>query len=225
MRFLAPGRRDMLEVMRILVVDDDPFDRETITRVAQKAGHEVTPAEDGVSAVQFAESQEFDVVLVDLGMAGMDGVATIESLRGLRPNLHLVVVSGYDDPDHVLTSLQAGADGYVLKTDITTRLADAVQEVVTGGGPMSARIARYLIETFRKPQLAESALSRREWEVVEALSRSATYTDIGKLLGISVNTVRHHIRNLYGKLGVSGKAEAISRAEKLREKTRTVVDR
>ena len=212
----------MLEVMKILIVDDDPFDRETIERVAVKAGHEVSCAEDGVSAVQVAGNLAFDVALVDLGMAGMDGVATIEGLRNVRPELHIVVVSGYDDPEHVLTALQAGADGYVLKTDVTTRLPDALHEVVTGGGPMSTRIARFLIEAFRKPQLAEGALSRREWEVVEALSKSATYSEIGKLLGISVNTVRHHIRNLYGKLGVSGRAEAISRAEKLREKTRSL---
>jgi DNA-binding NarL/FixJ family response regulator len=222
MRYLSFSSQAMLEVMKILIVDDDPFDRETIVRVAVKAGHEVTTAEDGVSAVQLAGTQDYDVALVDLGMAGMDGVATIEGMRNVRPELHIVVVSGFDDPDHVLTALQAGADGYVLKTDVTTRLADALQEVVTGGGPMSTRIARYLIEAFRKPQLADGALSRREWEVVDALAKSATYTEIGKQLGISVNTVRHHIRNLYGKLGVSGKADAISRAEKLKEKARSL---
>jgi len=204
--------------MRILIVDDDPFDRETVSRIASKAGHEVTGAEDGVTAVQLAERHEYEIVLVDLGMAGMDGIATIQELRRLKPELCLVVVSGYDDPEHVMQAMQAGADGYLLKSDISTRLPDALQEVVTGGGPMSARIARHLIDAFRRPQLAEGALSRREWEVVDALSKSATYADIGKLLGISVNTVRHHIRNLYGKLGVSGKAEAVSQAEKLKER-------
>ena len=138
----------------------------------------------------------------------------------VKPELCLVVVSGYDDPEHVMQAMQAGADGYILKSDISTRLPDALQEVVTGGGPISARISRHLIEAFRRPQLAEGALSRREWEVVDALSKSATYSDIGKLLGISVNTVRHHIRNLYAKLGVSGKAEAVSQAEKLKERAK-----
>ena len=206
--------------MRILIVDDDPFDRETVSRIAAKAGHEVTGAEDGLSAVQLAERLEFEIVLVDLGMAGMDGISTIQELRRVKPELCTVVVSGYDDPDHVMQAMQAGADGYILKSDIATRLPDALQEVVTGGGPISARIARYLIEAFRRPQLAEGALSRREWEVVDALAKSATYSDIGRLLGISVNTVRHHIRNLYGKLGVSGKAEAVSRAEKLKEQAK-----
>jgi DNA-binding NarL/FixJ family response regulator len=219
MRLVVSNARGILELMRILVVDDDAFDRDTVSRVAARAGHDVTVAEDGISAVQFAEKRgDYDVALVDLGMAGMDGVATIAELRALRPELHILVVSGYDDPDHVLGALQAGADGYIVKTDIATRLADALSEVVNGGGPMSTKIARYVIEAFRKPQPAEGALSRREWEVVDALSKSASYADIGKLMGITVNTVRHHIRNLYKKLGVSGKAQAIERAEKLKEK-------
>jgi DNA-binding NarL/FixJ family response regulator len=218
MRLVVSIAHGILEPMRILIVDDDAFDRDAVSRVAARAGHDVTVAEDGISAVQFAEKRDYDVALVDLGMAGMDGVETIAELRSLRPELHIVVVSGYDDPDHVLGSLQAGADGYIVKTEIATRLADALHEVVNGGGPMSTRIARYVIEAFRKPQPAEGALSRREWEVVDALSKSASYADIGKLLGITVNTVRHHIRNLYKKLGVSGKAQAIERAEKLKEK-------
>jgi DNA-binding NarL/FixJ family response regulator len=201
--------------MRCLVVDDDPQDRELVTRAVGRAGHEAAIAQDGKAAVELAKNERFDVALVDLGMPGMDGVAVLKALRTACPDLRLLVVSGFDDRGHVLDAMHAGADGYVLKSEIGERLSSAIREVWEGGGPMSAKIARFVIEELRpagaRGSSASKSLSPRELEVLDGLSQGHTYSEIAKQLGISVNTVRHHIRNLYEKLDVTGKAEAVSR--------------
>jgi DNA-binding NarL/FixJ family response regulator len=208
--------------MRCLVVDDDPRDRELVERIVGREGHVSSTVPDGSAAVQLAKREIFDVALVDLGMAEMDGVATLRALRKECPDLRLLVVSGFDDRIHVLDAVTAGADGYVLKSEIGQRLGAALVEVLDGGGPMSAKIARHVLDELRRvpdgtrpgdePVTATKSLSRREWEVLEGLSKGFTYAEIATSLSISVNTVRHHIRNLYGKLDVTGKAEAVTRA-------------
>jgi DNA-binding NarL/FixJ family response regulator len=224
MRLLARIARRTLQVhdtqieemgMRCLVIDDDPRDRELVERMVGKAGHQASTVADADAAVALAKNEAFDIALVDLGMPD-----TLRRLRSEFPDLRLLVVSGFDDRQHVLGAVGAGADGYVLKSEINDRLPLALSEVAAGGGPMSARIAHFVLEELRadnaEGQSAEPhdprALSRREWDVLQGLSRGLTYAEIAGSLKISVNTVRHHIRNLYGKLEVSGKAEAVARA-------------
>jgi DNA-binding NarL/FixJ family response regulator len=123
--------------MRCLVIDDDPRDRELVERIVMRAGHDVQGASGGESALEFARSQAFDVALVDLGMQGMDGVQTLRALRKECPELRLLVVSGFDDRMHVLDAVGAGADGYLLKTELVNRLGPALEEIKTGGRPRS----------------------------------------------------------------------------------------
>lgn len=199
--------------MRCLVVDDDPSDRELIVRLVGRSGHESTSIADGATALDVARAAHFDVALVDLEMAGMDGIAVLKALRRACPDLYLIVISGFDDRQHVLQAVTAGADGYLLKTDLGNHLEQALRDVTDGGGPMSAKIAHYVLEALRPASADAStrALSPREAEVLEGLSQGGTYSQIASQLGISVNTVRHHVRNLYEKLGVSGRAEAVAR--------------
>jgi DNA-binding NarL/FixJ family response regulator len=206
--------------MRCLIIDDDANDRELVQRIAVMAGHEAEGASGASSALERLRNGEtFDVALVDLGMEGTDGVTAIGLLHKQAPDMRQIVVSGFDDRPHVLQAVAAGADGYVLKSDVPEKLAQALNDVVNGGGPMSAKIAHLVLEELRggtpavAPPETERALSRREWEVLEGLAKSYTYAEIAHTLEISVNTVRHHIRNLYGKLAVSGKEEAVLRAK------------
>jgi DNA-binding NarL/FixJ family response regulator len=206
-----------------LIVDDDPLDRELVESVLSRAGHSTQSAVDGESALELLAHEPFDVALVDLSMGGMGGLATLRAIRHSHPDLRMVVVSGHDDREHVLGAVSAGADGYVLKLDVPYRLSQALDEVNTGGGPMSTRIARIVLEELRcateearataeTASETERSLSQREWDVLDRLSTGDTYAQIGANLNISVNTVRHHIRNLYDKLQVTGKAQAITRA-------------
>ena len=204
--------------MRCLIIDDDANDRELVQRIAVMAGHEAQGASGASDALERIRNGEtFDVALVDLGMEGTDGVTAIGLLRKEIPEMRQLVVSGYDDRPHVLRAVAAGADGYVLKSDVPEKLAQALHDVMDGGGPMSAKIAHFVLEELRggtqAPAESERALSRREWEVLEGLAKGYTYAEIAHSLEISVNTVRHHIRNLYGKLSVSGKEEAVLRAK------------
>jgi DNA-binding NarL/FixJ family response regulator len=174
-------------------------------------------------ALEMIKSQEFDIALVDMNMEEMTGAETMRAMRAEKPDLRLLVVSGHDDRAHVLDAVSAGADGYLLKTEISSRLGDAMTELLAGGGPLSARVAAIVLDEMRRnPEGTREghpagdpapmkSLSKREADVLEGLSKGLTYTEIAAQLAISVNTVRHHIRNLYDKLGVNDKAEAVSR--------------
>jgi DNA-binding NarL/FixJ family response regulator len=208
--------------MRCLVVDDDPASHELLTHLLARAGHLVSLAPSGAVAVDMAKKESFDIALVDLQMEEMDGAATLRALREVQPDMRLLVVSGFSDREHVVDAVAAGADGYLLKTELNSRLGSAMQELVNGGGPLSARVASIVLDELRRaPEgtrpggespTATRTLSKREYDVLEGLSKGWTYTEIASHLKISVNTVRHHIRNLYDKLGVNDKAQAVSRA-------------
>ncbi len=200
--------------MRCLVVDADPADRDLVVRLVGRAGHESVSVPEGAAAVELVRAEHFDVALVELDMSPMHGVSLLQALRSACPDLRLLVVSGFDDRRHVLDAVTAGADGYLLKGELGDHLGQALLDVTGGGGPMSAKIAHHVLEALR-PAFADTsarALSPREIEVLEGLSHGSTYAEIARQLGISVNTVRHHIRNLYAKLDVTGKAEAVTRA-------------
>lgn len=208
--------------MRCLVVDDDANACELLTHLLARAGHTIAIAPSGPMALELVRQQDFDIALVDMNMETMDGAQTMRALRGEKPELRMLVVSGHDDREHVLDAVAAGADGYLLKTELNARLPEAMAELMAGGGPLSARVASIVLDQLRRPPegtrpgthepTATRSLSKREFDVLEGLSRGYTYTEIAARLQISVNTVRHHIRNLYDKLGVNDKAQAVSRA-------------
>jgi DNA-binding NarL/FixJ family response regulator len=206
-------------LVRCLVIDDDAHDRELVARMVVKAGHEAEAAASAERALELARDQRFEVALVDLSMPGTDGMTTLRLLRRDHPDLRLLVVSGYDDRPHVIGAVAAGADGYVLKTDLGDRLKAALDDVAEGGGPMSARIAHFVLEELRatdeeqrRARQAERVLSERNWEVLKGLSRGLTYRTIASDLNITVNTVRHHVRAIYAKLDAKGRNDAVARA-------------
>ena len=209
-----------MSAMRCLVIDDDEHDRELVARMVAKAGHEAEVAANAEAALALASTQKFDIALVDLSMPGTDGVSALRLFRRDHPDVRLLVVSGYDDRPHVIGAVAAGADGYVLKTDLGERLSAALADVAIGGGPMSAKIAHYVLEELRladaeerRPaRKAERVLSKRNWDVLKGLSRGMTYETIATELSISVNTVRHHVRAIYAKLDAKGRSDAVTRA-------------
>jgi DNA-binding NarL/FixJ family response regulator len=152
-----------------------------------------------------------DAVLMDINLPGMTGIECTRRLKALAPDIRVVMVTTFDDSERVFESLKAGASGYVLKRAAADEIVAAVREVCDGGAPMSGAIARKVIQFFRHNRAAPEvdSLTEREHAVLIALSEGQQYKEISDTLGISINTVRKHIRCIYDKLHVNTRTDAV----------------
>jgi DNA-binding NarL/FixJ family response regulator len=160
---------------------------------------------------------EPDVVLMDIALPGMSGIEGVKIATEKKPNLAVLMLTIYEDSTRVFDALCSGACGYLVKKTPPSRLLDAIKEVYEGGSPMSSRIARDVITAFKESVVAadndsEYKLSEREIEVLYQLAEGNNYKEIAEVLFISVDTVRHHIRNIYKKLHVHSRSEAVAKA-------------
>jgi DNA-binding NarL/FixJ family response regulator len=154
-----------------------------------------------------------DAVLMDINLPGMNGIECVRRLVKQAPQLHVVMLTAFDDADSIFESLQAGATGYVLKRAPVEQILGAVREACSGGAPMSGSIARKVVQFFnrRGPAPEVDALSERELAVLTALSKGQQYKEIADTLSISINTVRKHIKSIYEKLQVNSRADAVKK--------------
>jgi DNA-binding NarL/FixJ family response regulator len=153
-----------------------------------------------------------DVVLMDINLPRMSGIECTRRLKEQRPDLLVMVLTIYDDDERIFESLKAGASGYLLKKTPPAGLLDAILELQKGGSPMSSRIARRVVQTFQASGTSSKEaenLSRREHEIMAYLARGYRYKEIADALFISVETVRTHLRNIYEKLHVRSRTEAV----------------
>ena len=154
-----------------------------------------------------------DVLLVDINLPGMSGIEFVRRMRASGAATQMVMLTTFDDANTVFESLKAGANGYVLKRAALGELIDAIRDVASGGAPMTGAIARKVVQYFshRAPAPEIETLTDREREVLVALSQGQQYKEIADTLGISINTVRKHIRAIYDKLHVSTRMEAVNK--------------
>jgi len=160
---------------------------------------------------------EPDVVLMDIALPGMNGIEGVRIATENKPDLNVLMLTIYEESNKVFDALCAGACGYLVKKTPPSRLLEAIKEVNDGGSPMSSRIAREVINAFKEgAALAQDDssfnLSSREKEVLNSLADGNNYQEIADELFISVDTVRHHIRNIYKKLHVHSRSEAVAKA-------------
>lgn len=158
-----------------------------------------------------------DVTLMDIALPGMNGIEGVKKAKKINPDLDILMLTVYKESNVVFEALCAGACGYLVKNTPPTRLLEAIKEVTEGGSPMSSLIARQVITVFQREntnQLGtkDETLSEREKEVVNRLAEGDNYQQIGDVLFLSVDTVRHHIRNIYKKLHVHSQSEAVAKA-------------
>lgn len=161
--------------------------------------------------VEHAASLTAEVVLMDIGLPGMDGVEATHRLKTARPDVQVMMLTVYEDDDHVFGALQAGATGYVLKKMPPAQLLAHIRMLAEGGSPMSSQIARRVVETFHRPARSaadEADLTSREREVLALLVQGHRYREIAEALHISLDTVRTHIRHIYEKMHVRSRTEA-----------------
>jgi DNA-binding NarL/FixJ family response regulator len=156
-----------------------------------------------------------DMLVVDIRLPGMNGVELIAALKPAFPNLPILVLTMYDESDLIFDALKAGASGYLLKRAAGEELCDAVRQVQRGGAPMSPSIARKVVLSFSAPPSVTgpeaTPLSPREEEILSLLANGALYKEIASELGISLDTVRTHLRRIYEKFHVHTRTEAVVR--------------
>ena len=153
-----------------------------------------------------------EVVLMDIQLPGMSGIECVGKLKAAHPEVLVLMVTVYDNNERIFDALAAGASGYLLKRDIPTKLMEALDDLLAGGSPMSSAIARKVVQHFQKPAPTRNEdhnLTPRERQILEQLAKGSLYKEIAWDLGIGFETVRSHIDNIYKKLHVRSRPEAV----------------
>lgn len=205
----------MFMPIKILIFEDNTDLRNGLCQLLmlREEFHIVGSFGDALRSKEFVIKSRPDVVLMDIDMPGLNGVEAVRQIREYDQNTQIIMLTVFDDNSHVFDALMAGANGYLLKRNVSDRLILAIQEVLEGGAPMSPSIARLVIDKLhiQKPT-NEYMLSEREKEILRSLSKGNSFKLIAADLGISFETVRTHIKRIYDKLHVHSQGEAISKA-------------
>ncbi len=200
----------------VSIVDDDAPARGILTDWIRRAqGFRCAGAHaSGEAALATLPAEKPTVVLMDINLPGMTGIECVRLLKPLLPETQFVMLTVYEDADHIFNALAAGATGYLLKRTPRAELLAALKDVHAGGSPMSSNIARKVVQSFQRPDSQSSEaedLSPREREVLELLARGYLYKEISDSLQISVVTVNGYIRRIYEKLHVRSRAQAVAK--------------
>ena len=165
----------------------------------------------------FLPKANIDVVLMDIGLPGISGIEGVKKAKEINSQLNILMLTIYEESSVVFEALCAGACGYLVKKTPPSRLLEAIRDIYEGGSPMSSHIARQIISVFQQKKSLNDHqstydLTQREKEVLNLLSDGYNYQEIADEIFISVDTVRHHIRNIYRKLHVHSQSEAVAKA-------------
>jgi len=203
-------------MIRVSIVEDDNDLRKTLEQIVLNSN--VCSLVNG-----YANAEDFlinlsvdnpDVVIMDIELTGMNGISCVEKAKATYPEMQFVMFTIFDDDESVFQSLCSGATGYLLKNSTPENIISGISEIYSGGSPMSPQIARRVIEQFsskRRDSKELKLLSAREREIVEFLSKGYRYKEIAASLFLSVETVRTHIRNIYEKLQVQSRTDALNK--------------
>ncbi|TCK84934.1 response regulator transcription factor [Albibacterium bauzanense] len=199
---------------RIIIIDDNQLIRESLRMILQSAGKYVivstySNCEDAIANL---ERDAPDIVLIDIQLPGISGIEGTTLIRKKLPNCIILIITVSEDSSQVFKSLSAGASGYIIKTASLDTIKKSIEEALAGGAPMSLSISKMVVESFQKQN--DSPLSDRESQVLQYISEGKSYSKIADELFISKETVKTHIKNIYRKLEVVSKEDAIRVANK-----------
>lgn len=207
--------------MRVILIEDLRDIREALTALINGTNGFECAASYGMMETALAQikNEKPDAILTDLGLPGMSGIEGISHLRKLFPHVPIIALTVYDNDEQIFDALCNGANGYLLKNTPPARLLEALTEAVEGGSPMSPTIAAKVVNlfrTFRPPESAEYRLTPQETEVLKLLLEGHHKKTAAREMGISIHTISFHLKNIYEKLQVHSKTEAVAKA--LRER-------
>ncbi|MEL6848548.1 MAG: response regulator transcription factor [Bacteroidota bacterium] len=205
----------MQKDIHIALVEDDPELRQLMQLILDRSpGFRCSlHFEDAETAIPEIIRYQPDVVLMDIGLPGISGIEAVQTLQESIPDIPILMLTVQVEQEMIFKSLYAGASGYLLKSTAPVEILEAIKEATMGGAPMSREIARKVIQSFHRPQ-QQLSLSARELEVLKHLCDGETYTSIAELLFLSPHTVKVHIKNIYDKMHVHSRAEAVKKAIK-----------
>lgn len=214
-------------VVRVAMVEDDPQVAQRVTGLVTRADlHQLVWLATDLQQARVRLTQAFDVLLLDLGLPDGRGTELVPLVRAVAPHAYIVAFTVFDDESHVIEAIEAGVDGYALKSCGGEQLIEVLDGVMRGESPISSAVAGYLLKRLRRAERAEPAstksarppcdhlmaLTAREREVLELLARGLSYRETAQALGIGSSTVAHHVRSLYPKLAANSRSEAVFNA-------------
>ncbi|MEJ8817537.1 response regulator transcription factor [Lacibacter sp. H407] len=205
-----------MKISSIAITEDDEKVRHYLAEQIQLQidVEELRLFADAETALKELSSHPVDIALFDVNLPGMSGIDCIQRLKMLHPRMQMMVLTVYDNTDTIFQALKAGATSYLLKSTPPEKVVEAIEDVFNGGSPISSQIARKVIEAFAVREKTNDyfqELSRREQEILEQLSKGYRYKEIADQLFLSIETVRTHIRNIYEKLQVNSRVEALKK--------------
>lgn len=212
--------------LSVALVDDDAAMRARVQQALEGAAdiELIGSFADARSALAFLEQRAPDVMLVDLGLPDLPGLAVITYCAQRHPGTDIMVLTVFEDTVHVLQSIKAGASGYLLKDSLNDEIVQPIRQLRAGGAPMTPSIARQLLAHVRPPidtgaallpAFVEFNLTPAEKTVLNLIARGFKYAEIAGINGVSVHTVHSHIKNIYAKLSVNSRSEAVFEASRL----------
>jgi len=209
-----------MKALRVLVYEDNAMLRDSLASLLRLKDDVqfLDTYENVLSVADQVAGHKPDVVLMDIDMPGMTGIEAVKKIRSFNGDVAILMLTVFDDNHHVFEAICAGASGYLLKKHISSRLFDAIDEVLSGGAPMSPSIARMVISAMKTDNQNKNpyALTPREQEMLRSLANGNSYKLMAAELEVSIDTVRTHIKKIYEKLHVHSQTEAVSKA--LRER-------
>jgi DNA-binding NarL/FixJ family response regulator len=206
----------------VIIIEDNELLRDSLKEAISKSGQISCKHSfgSGETALNFIEKEELvpDIILLDIGLPGMNGIELIPELRRLSPSSKIIIITVHDDDENVFNAICAGASGYLLKDLSADKIVASINEVMNGGAPMNSHIAKKVLNMFRDQNVKSNgySLSEREKEILSLLVEGLSKKQIAEKIFLSHHTVDSHLRNIYAKLEVHSRSSAISKA--IREK-------
>ena len=213
------------QLIRVMIVEDDPVTLRVLCKtIASNPAFEVAAKFDAVlPAIEWLRTASIDICLTDLGLPDGSGIEVIRACASYCPSCNIMVISMSSDEDNILACIEAGASGYILKDAGRTDIIKSLFDMHAGGSPISPMIARKVLDRLREARegehpinqrMARKKLTERETSILHLIARGDSYGQVAHVLSLSVGTVQTHVKNIYGKLSVHSRGEAVYEAQR-----------